>query len=75
MTAWAPINQPDLVLGASAGYPALPSATPIASLRDAKRTISEVLGVRTNGTRVIPPFLGAFKSRGHAACARRCFGV
>ncbi|MBJ7592392.1 porin [Aeromonas veronii] len=24
---------------------------------------------------VIPPFLGAFKSRGHAACARRCFGV
>ena len=25
--------------------------------------------------RVIPPFLGAFKSRGHAACARRCFGV
>ncbi len=22
-----------------------------------------------------PPFLGAFKSRGHAACARRCFGV
>ncbi|BBQ51652.1 hypothetical protein WP2S18C03_07330 [Aeromonas veronii] len=26
-------------------------------------------------TLVIPPFLGAFKSRGHAACARRCFGV
>ncbi|MGL6428725.1 hypothetical protein [Aeromonas hydrophila] len=25
--------------------------------------------------KVIPPFLGAFKSRGHAACARRCFGV
>ncbi|AHX60837.1 IS256 family transposase [Aeromonas media WS] len=25
--------------------------------------------------RVIPPFLGAFKSRGHAACARYCFGV
>ncbi len=27
------------------------------------------------GAPVIPPFLGAFKSRGHAACARRCFGV
>ncbi len=27
------------------------------------------------GGSVIPPFLGAFKSRGHAACARRCFGV
>lgn len=25
--------------------------------------------------RVIPPFLGAFKSRGHAAFARCCFGV
>lgn len=24
---------------------------------------------------VIPPFLGAFKSRGHAAFARCCFGV
>ncbi|WP_234923018.1 retention module-containing protein [Aeromonas veronii] len=28
-----------------------------------------------SGSMVIPPFLGAFKSRGHAACARRCFGV
>ena len=27
------------------------------------------------GDRVIPPFLGAFKSRGHAAFARCCFGV
>ncbi len=26
-------------------------------------------------TTVIPPFLGAFKSRGHAAFARCCFGV
>lgn len=26
-------------------------------------------------TLVIPPFLGAFKSRGHAAFARCCFGV
>ena len=25
--------------------------------------------------RVIPPFFGALKSRGHAACAKRCFGV
>ena len=24
---------------------------------------------------VIPPFFGALKSRGHAACAKRCFGV
>ena len=24
---------------------------------------------------VFPPFLGALKSRGHAACIRRCFGV
>ncbi|WP_429183309.1 hypothetical protein [Aeromonas rivipollensis] len=26
-------------------------------------------------TTVIPPFFGALKSRGHAACAKRCFGV
>ncbi|QSO22400.1 hypothetical protein JZM63_18885 [Aeromonas caviae] len=24
---------------------------------------------------VIPQFFGALKSRGHAACAKRCFGV
>ncbi|WP_155737341.1 hypothetical protein [Aeromonas veronii] len=24
---------------------------------------------------VIPPFFGALKSKGHAACAKRCFGV
>ncbi|MCQ6999277.1 hypothetical protein NP024_17750 [Salmonella enterica] len=29
----------------------------------------------TDGKVVIPPFLGALKSRGHAACAKRCFGV
>ena len=29
------------------------------------------LGIGT----VIPPFFGALKSRGHAACAKRCFGV
>ncbi|WP_421207788.1 T6SS phospholipase effector Tle1-like catalytic domain-containing protein [Aeromonas enteropelogenes] len=33
------------------------------------------LRVRSRRHPVIPPFLGAFKSRGHAACARRCFGV
>jgi hypothetical protein len=27
------------------------------------------------GPTVIPPFLGAFKSRGHAAFVRCCFGV
>ena len=27
------------------------------------------------GDPVIPPFFGALKSRGHAACAKRCFGV
>jgi hypothetical protein len=27
------------------------------------------------GKTVIPPFFGALKSRGHAACAKRCFGV
>ncbi|XLU01339.1 hypothetical protein Aerorivi_03221 [Aeromonas rivipollensis] len=37
----------------------------------------EIKGVKASerGQVVIPPFLGAFKSRGHAACARRCFGV
>ena len=29
----------------------------------------------SKGGMVIPPFLGAFKSRGHAAFARCCFGV
>ncbi len=33
-----------------------------------------VIAVDLNGE-VIPPFFGALKSRGHAACAKRCFGV
>ena len=31
--------------------------------------------VSTQNLMVIPPFFGALKSRGHAACAKRCFGV
>ena len=34
-----------------------------------------VVRTSTLGETVIPPFLGAFKSRGHAAFARCCFGV
>ncbi|MEH8127901.1 hypothetical protein Q7I26_07095 [Aeromonas veronii] len=30
---------------------------------------------KLTGGLVIPPFFGALKSRGHAACAKRCFGV
>lgn len=31
--------------------------------------------LKAKGAGVIPPFFGALKSRGHAACAKRCFGV
>ena len=38
--------------------------------------LSRQLGIEIGADgEVIPPFLGAFKSRGHAAFARCCFGV
>ena len=43
-------------------------------IRDRARKLMAELITDPDGL-VIPPFLGAFKSRGHAACARRCFGV
>ncbi|WP_429157251.1 hypothetical protein, partial [Aeromonas allosaccharophila] len=39
-----------------------------------KRRVREAIGDDAIAA-VIPPFLGAFKSRGHAAFARCCFGV
>ncbi|MEH8171142.1 winged helix-turn-helix domain-containing protein [Aeromonas veronii] len=42
-------------------------------LRSGHPVAEEVQCVIT--TMVIPPFFGALKSRGHAACTKRCFGV
>ena len=39
------------------------------------RTITDVHHLTGAARSVIPPFLGAFKSRGHAAFVRCCFGV
>ncbi len=46
-----------------------------AMLKDAIFKSCDLSMADFRNARVIPPFLGAFKSRGHAACARRCFGV
>ena len=37
--------------------------------------IGRKLTTKLSAQGVIPPFFGALKSRGHAACAKRCFGV
>ncbi|MBC8673693.1 hypothetical protein H2137_16285 [Aeromonas hydrophila] len=74
-----------LVLYGGTSYPLLfvdISLSPITVFMLADRIINVVFNIGDMGLQkkgytatVIPPFLGAFKSRGHAACARRCFGV
>lgn len=52
--------------------------TSSATAEDAGKNIASGLATastRQIGQAVIPPFFGALKSRGHAACAKRCFGV
>ncbi|MEH8130428.1 hypothetical protein, partial [Aeromonas veronii] len=52
-------------------------------MKDSLKNIERSLGGGGSGSGsdggssawVIPPFFGALKSRGHAACAKRCFGV
>lgn len=44
----------------------------LSELQDSLRHLKKIID---KGGVVIPPFFGALKSRGHAACAKRCFGV
>ncbi len=65
-------NAPDEVYSTLIKNISLSSSLPLDSelITDTKKLLSD-----WDNDPVIPPFLGAFKSRGHAACARRCFGV
>ncbi len=63
MTAYRDVTTPELMTAS------------LKSLVERYNLKGKVVGDVALGALVIPPFLGAFKSRGHAACARRCFGV